>query len=124
MASDPADVSSAPVHIVMVMIKNILEGQRCVKQIPSNRVENTLYHTGKYKRELVDQEGSKRQAAFAAHRRDQMILYYVIVLSINNIQYNTQAVQITCNYVAFSFIYFTADYVQLSKVSASPGTVE
>lgn len=43
MAGDPADVGCAPVHVVMVMIKNVLEGQRCVEQIPSNRVEDTLY---------------------------------------------------------------------------------
>ena len=45
VAGDPADVGRAPVHVVMVMIKNILEGQRCVEQVPGNSVENTLYRT-------------------------------------------------------------------------------
>lgn len=42
VARDPADVGCAPVHVVMVMIKNIFEGQRSVEQISSSGVKNTL----------------------------------------------------------------------------------
>lgn len=51
VAGDPADVSCAPVHVVIVMIENVLEGQRRVEQITSNSVKNTLYHTQGQKHE-------------------------------------------------------------------------
>lgn len=48
----------------MVVIENILEGQRCVEKIPGNSVENTLYRTGgwKYKsRDDCQHKGSKHK---------------------------------------------------------------
>lgn len=62
MAGDPADVSGAPVHVVIAMIKNILEGQRCVEQIPGNSVENTLYRTRGGTRERAGDWFAQRQA--------------------------------------------------------------
>lgn len=42
MPGDPADVSGAPVHVVVAMIENILEGQRRVEHVTGNRVEDAL----------------------------------------------------------------------------------
>lgn len=42
VSGDPADVRRAPVHVVMVMVEDVLEGEGGVEQVAGNGVDDTL----------------------------------------------------------------------------------
>lgn len=68
MPGDPADVSGAPVHVVVAMIENILEGRRRVEHVTGNRVEDAL-RTGTGHRAAVIRGGGSGEVGGVKDRR-------------------------------------------------------
>lgn len=70
MARDPADVCCAPVYVVVVMIKNIFEGQRSVEQISSSGVKNTL---PRRQRVVINADGESQNTGGRSTRSGRVV---------------------------------------------------